>query len=186
MGRTEVRIAGLGGQGVVMMGRILATAAGIYEGKEVSQVETYGMQQRGGAVRSDIVISDGPIDYPEIIKADIMIIMSQESLEKYANDLMEDGILIIDPLHVKKVDDVKTKRIYKVPATEIAGKELGNMLVVNVVMLGALIGITGLLSEKSVKEAIIQTVPKRTIALNIKALEKGLELGKKLRNVYKR
>lgn len=178
MSRTEVRIAGLGGQGVVMLGRILATAAGIYEGKEVSQVETYGMQQRGGDVRSDVVISDEVIDYPEIIKADIMIIMSQESLEKYVNDMKDDGILIIDPLHVKKVDDIKTKKIFKVPATEIAGKEIGNMLVINVVMLGALVGITGLLSEKSAKEAVIQTVPKKTIELNIKALERGLELGK--------
>ena len=181
MNRVEVRASGLGGQGVVMLGRILAAAA-IYQGKEVTQLETYGMQQRGGDVRCDVVISDEEIDYPEVTEADIMILMSQDAFDRHIQYLKKGGMLIVDSLLVTRFEvEDKTASIYKIHATEIARVELGNAMVVNVVMLGAFMGLTGLLSEDFVQKAIAENVPKKAIELNLKAFKRGLEEGLKVK-----
>jgi len=181
MSRTEVRISGFGGQGVVLFGRMLANAA-IFEGKDATQVETYAMQQRGGAVRTDVIISDEGIDYPEITKADILIALSQEAHDTHLKYLKDGGTLLVDPLHVAKCGSGdKATHIYKVPATKIAKTELGNPIVVNVVMLGSLVGLTGLLSEGAVKKAVTENVPAKALDLNLKALSRGFEEGQRAR-----
>ncbi|MBI2820833.1 MAG: 2-oxoacid:acceptor oxidoreductase family protein [Acidobacteria bacterium] len=177
--RIELRIAGLGGQGIVMLGRILATAA-IYAGKEATQVETYGMQQRGGDVRADVVISDEEIDYPEVTQANVLIAMSQEAFDRHAGCLGTRGILVIDPAHVKRCEiDDDAAHVYRIPASQIAEKELGNPLVASVLMLGALLGLTGLLSKASTERAITESVPRKALELNLKAFGIGLEEGAK-------
>ena len=178
-GMIELRIAGLGGQGIVMLGRILATAA-IYDGKEAPQVETYGMQQRGGDVRSDVVISGEEIDYPEVTKANVLIATAQQALDRHRGCLRAGGILLIDPLQVDRSKiDSDTSHVCSIPASQIAEKELGNPLVTSVVMLGALMGLTGLLSKTSMERAITESVPTKAQELNLRAFRRGLEEGTK-------
>jgi 2-oxoglutarate ferredoxin oxidoreductase subunit gamma len=177
--RTELRIAGLGGQGIVIQGRILATAA-IYDGKEATQVETYGMQQRGGDVRSDVVISGEEIDYPEVTKANVLIAMAQQAFVRHRGCLRPGGILVIDSSHVdRSTVDHDASHVCAIPASQIAEKELGNPLVTSVVMLGALTGLTGLLSKTSMERAITESVPAKVQELNLRAFRRGLEEGTK-------
>jgi 2-oxoglutarate ferredoxin oxidoreductase subunit gamma len=183
MSRTEVRISGFGGQGVALLGHMLANAT-MLDGKEAAQVETYAMQQRGGAVRSDVVVSEQEIDYPEITAADVIVAMSQEALDKNINYLKDGGILIIDPLYVNTEKlEKRTEHVYRIRATEIAKNELKNGMVVNVVMLGALVGISGLVSEPSLKKAVAEGVPAKTLELNLKALDRGLGEGRNARPI---
>ncbi len=177
MSRTELRVAGLGGQGIVMVGRILATAA-IYDGKEATQVETYGMQQRGGDVRADVVIADERIDFPEVTKANVLMATAQQALDRHKTCLRQGGMLVIDATHVSKVD-CDASQVCSIPASQIAEQELKNSLVTNVVLLGGLMGLTGLLSKTSMERAISESVPAKAKELNLKAFRRGLEEGAK-------
>lgn len=175
--RVELRIAGLGGQGIVMLGRILAVAA-IYDGKEATQVETYGMQQRGGDVRSDVIISGEEIDFPEVTKANVLIAMAQEAFVRHRRCLRPGGMLVIDSSHADtSTIDYDASHICSIPASQIAEKELGNPLVTGVLMLGALMGLTGLLSKASTERAIAESVPTKARELNLRAFRRGLEEG---------
>ena len=177
--RTELRIAGLGGQGIVIQGRILAMAA-IYDGKEATQVETYGMQQRGGDVRSDVVISGEAIDFPEVTKANVLIAMAQQAFDRHRGCLRAGGMLVIDSSYVDRSKiDCDASQICSIPASQIAEKELGNPLVTSVVMLGGLMGLTGLLSKASMERAIAESVPAKVQELNLRAFRRGLEEGTK-------
>ena len=177
--RMELRIAGLGGQGIVVLGRILAIGA-IYDGKEATQVETYGMQQRGGDVRSDVVISDQAIGFPEVTKANVLVAMAQQALNKNKACLRPGGILLIDS---SKVSDIGSdaSHVCSIPASQIAEKELGNSLVTSVLMLGGLMGATGILSKTSMEKAIAESVPEKVRELNLRAFRRGLEEGAKIR-----
>jgi 2-oxoglutarate ferredoxin oxidoreductase subunit gamma len=181
--RVELRMAGLGGQGIVMQGRILAAAA-IYDGKEATQVETYGMQQRGGDVRTDVVISDEEIDFPEVTKANVLVAMAQQALDKNRGCLRPGGILVIDSSHIdgSKID-CDASRVCSIPASQIAEKELGNPLVTSVLMLGGLMGVTGLLSRTSMERAIAESVPAKAQELNLRAFRRGLEEGTKAKGL---
>jgi len=174
MNRTEIRLAGIGGQGILLAGHILAKAMAIYEEREVVQTASYGSEARGGGCKSDIIVSDENIDYPEISKADIMILMSQQAFDKYVNQLKSDGILIIDSTFVKKTGD--RKKIYIVPATQIASFEFNRSMVANMIMLGALVNATGIVSKDAVKASLKESVPKGTEELNLKAFERGLQI----------
>ena len=178
-GRIELRIAGLGGQGIVMLGRILASAA-IYDGKEATQVETYGMQQRGGDVRSDVVISGEAIDFPEVTKANVLIAMAQQAFDRHKRCLRPGGMLVIDSSQADRNKiDFDPANLCSIPASQIAEKELGNPLVTGVLMLGGLMGLTGLLSKSSTERAISESVPAKVQELNLKAFRRGFEEGAK-------
>ena len=118
--KVEVRISGLGGQGVILAGQILGRAA-VYDGKNAVQTQSYGAEARGSAAKSEVIISDDKIGFPVVRKCDILVAMSQEAVEKNVKDLKEDGILLVDSLMVKNVPKVKA-RVFKVPATEVAEK----------------------------------------------------------------
>lgn len=181
--RTELRIAGLGGQGIVIQGRILAMAA-IYDGKDATQVETYGMQQRGGDVRSDVVISSEGIGFPEVTKANVLVAMAQQAYDRHKRCLRPEGMLVIDSSHVDRSKiDRDEAHICSIPASQIAEKELGNSLVTNIVMLGALNGLTGILSSASLERAIAESVPAKVKELNIRAFRRGFEEGTKAQAV---
>ena len=174
MKKIEVRISGLGGQGVVLAGQILGKAA-VYKGKNVVQTQSYGAEARGSAAKSEVIISDGKIGFPIIRKCDILIAMSQEAVEKNIKDLKEDGILLIDSIKVKKVPHTKA-RIFKIPATEIAEKTFHAKIYANMVMLGALTNITKISNEKSFTRAIKEIVSTEVININLRAYKKGLTL----------
>ena len=174
MKKIEVRISGLGGQGVVLAGQILGRAA-VYDGKNAVQTQSYGAEARGSAAKSEVIISDGKIGFPMVRKCDILVAMNQEAVEKNIKDLKEDGILLVDSNTVKKVSETKAE-IFKIPATEIAEKMFGTKIYVNMILLGALTNITKLANEKSFKRAIKETVSTETININLCAYKKGLTL----------
>ena len=179
--RTEVRIAGFGGQGVLMAGIIIGKAACLYDNMNAVQTQSYGPEARGGASRTEIVVSDEEIDYPKVSSPDILVAMSHEALIKYMGDLKDDGILIIDPAMIVEeeiadfVNEHKIK-LYRAPATNTATDVIGLRIVANIVMIGAIVKVTGIVSVDAAKQAILDSVPKGTEDKNIQAFEAGYAL----------
>jgi len=178
VGRTEVRIAGFGGQGVILAGIILGHAAAVYEGKKAVQTQSYGAETRGGAARSEVVISNEKIDYPKVISADITITMSQESLEKYGTDLKLGSALFVDADLVWNVPAGTGGAIYRVPATKIAAEEFKKTLVANMAMLGAVSAVTGVVALQSLENSVRELGPKGSVDLNLRAMGRGFEWAK--------
>jgi len=172
--RVEVRISGLGGQGVVLAGQILGRAA-VYDGKNAVQTQSYGAEARGSTAKSEVIISDGKIGFPAVRKCDILIAMNQRALDRYLKDLKEDGVLIVDSTYVKKIPEVKTK-VFKIPATESAEKTFETNIYANMFMLGALIKVTNIVSGNSIEKAIEDTMGKKLANINKQAYKKGQEL----------
>ena len=172
--KAEVRISGLGGQGVVLAGQILGRAA-VYDGKNAVQTQSYGAEARGSAAKSEVIISDDKIGFPAVRKCDILIAMSQTAVDKHLKDLKKDGTLIVDSSNVKNIPEVKAG-IYKVPATKTAEATFGAKIYANMIMLGALTKITKIVSEKAFVKAIKDTVPAKTVKIDVRAYEKGLTL----------
>lgn len=169
--RFEIRVAGFGGQGVVTIGRVLGIAFTIYEGINSVNTRSYGPESRGGACRSEVVVSKGEIHYPSVRKADILVVLSQTALDKYIQDMKENGILLIDPNSVKDVP--KGFVCYEVPAMEIA-HSLGNVRYQNSVVLGALAALLkSVIKKESLKSAVSEGVPPETMEKNIAAFDAG-------------
>jgi len=172
--KTEIRIGGLGGQGVVLAGQILGRAA-VYDGKNAVQTQSYGAEARGSLAKSEVIMADAKIGFPVVRKCDVLIAMNQEALDTYLKDLKDDGKLITDSTYVKETPKTKA-RVFKVPATESAEKAFGTKVYANILMLGALMKITGIVSEAAMKKAIEETTSKESIEPNKQALRKGAEL----------
>ena len=173
--KKEIRICGFGGQGVILSGFIIGKAAAVFMDYNAVQSQSYGPEARGGAARSEIIISDEKIGYPRPTGVDLLVAMSQESFDTYRNDLNKDTKIVIDPDLVPKHNIGRS--VYKVQAQKIA-EELGNKIVTNIVMVGASMAIFGLLDEEAVKKSVLDSVPKRFLELNEKAYQKGVEAGK--------
>jgi len=176
--RFEIRLAGEGGQGLILAGLILAEAAAVYDGKNAVQTQSYGPEARGGASKSEVVISSGPIDYPKVIQADLLLCMGQQACDKYVYDLKKDGILIVDSIYV---DRAPTSRAVRVPITRIAEEATGRRITANIVSLGLIVGLTGVVSRTAIESAVKARAPKGTEALNLKALQAGFEQADALR-----
>jgi len=172
--RIEVRISGLGGQGVVLAGEILGRAA-VYEGKHVVQTQSYGAEARGSAAKSEVIISDSKIGFPKVRKCDILVAISQSAIERHLKDLKEKGTLIVDEDMVKRLPETKAK-IFRIPATKTAEKLLKSRLYANIVILGALTKITGIVKEKAVEKAITDSLHETAIEANISGFREGLKL----------
>jgi 2-oxoglutarate ferredoxin oxidoreductase subunit gamma len=179
--RTEIRIAGFGGQGVVLAGLLIGTAAVVTDGRHAVQTQSYGSALRGGGARSEVIVSDAPIVYPRVVHPDVMVAMSEEAMQKYGPDLRPGALLFIDSDLVKADirDDV---RRVGVPVSNLATQEFGLTIVANLIMLGVLVAKTGIVSIAGMEAAIREHVPPRTIDLNLKAFRKGLEIGEKAPN----
>ncbi len=169
--RYEVRLAGTGGQGAILAGIILAEAA-IREGKNVVQTQSYGPEARGGASRSEIVISEGEIDHPKVLEPNITLCMSQEACDRYSNQTRQGGLIILDADHVSRSP---TTRAVRVPLTSLAREVTGRAIAANVVGLGLLAGLTGIVSRQSLEEAVQAHAPRGTAELNLRALAAGYE-----------
>lgn len=177
--RTEVRIAGFGGQGIIRAGLMLAMAACIHSDKNAVQTQSYGPESRGGSCKSEVVISDEEIDYPKVVDPDILIVLSQEAFNKYSDSLKPSGTLLLDQDMVPRHEFNDKARVFMVPSTKIA-EELGRTIVANVVMLGALVAITGITQPEAFKNSLLSNIPKGTEKLNLAAFEKGYQYGKEL------
>lgn len=180
MKRTEIRIAGFGGQGVVLAGVLIGTAAAVSDGRRAVQTQSYGAAARGGGARSEVVVSDEPIGYPRVTHPDIMVAMSEEAMQKYGADMRPGALLFTDSDLVKNVARSDVRRV-EAPVSNLATQELGRTIVANLVMLGLLVAKTGIVSVEGMEAAIRANVPPKTIDLNLKAFRKGLELATQIR-----
>lgn len=169
--RIEVRLAGEGGQGMILAGIILAEAASIYDGKQAVQTQVYGPEARGGASKAEVIIGRGEIDHPEVIFADVLVALSQEACDKYASNLKKEGLLIVDEEHVGRVP---TNKAVKAPITQMALEATGKVITANVVALGVLVGLTEVVSRQAIEKAVVARAPKGTEAMNRAALAAGL------------
>ncbi len=177
--RLEIRFAGFGGQGIIKSGIITAAAACIHSGKNAVQTQSYGPESRGGACKSEVVISEEEIDFPKVVEPDILVVMSQHAYNDYIDDVKSGGIVILDPDMVPREKELTKAKVFRVPATKIA-EELGRRIVANIVMLGAFVAITNALDENALKESIKANIPKGTEELNLTAFRKGYDCGKDL------
>jgi 2-oxoglutarate ferredoxin oxidoreductase subunit gamma len=168
--RMEIRLAGEGGQGMILAGIILAEAAAIYDSKNATQTQSYGPEARGGASKAEVIIAQGEIDHPEVIIADVLVAMSQEACDKYAGNLKKDGLLIVDQ---EKVGRVPSSRAIKVPITRLAQESSGKSITANVVALGVLVGLTDVVSRQAITQAVAARAPKGTEEMNKCALLAG-------------
>ncbi|RRR78465.1 MAG: 2-oxoacid:ferredoxin oxidoreductase subunit gamma [Candidatus Viridilinea halotolerans] len=178
--RQEIRICGFGGQGVITASVILGKAAAVYDNLIACQSQSYGPEARGGAARAEVIIDDKPIGCPGVHVADILIAMSLEAFTRYGRDVKPDGTIIIDPDLVATSD--LPERAYPIPATRIA-ENLGNTVVANIVMLGAVTAITGVVSEEAIHASTVKSVPARFKELNERALAAGMAAGRELKGL---
>ncbi len=179
--RREIRIAGFGGQGVVTLGTVLAVAAGIYEDLEVAQTQSYGPEARGGACRSDVVISDEPIDYTKPLALDLFIALSPAALSRYWSDVQEGRtIVMVDQTLVPRTPD-HSPPVLAIESTRIAEEEFQNRLVSNMIMLGAMAAVTGWIRLEALQKALKGRISNQALEGSRKALARGYEIGSGLK-----
>lgn len=171
--RYEIRLAGTGGQGMILAGIILADAA-IRDGKNAVQTQNYGPEARGGASRSEVIISTDEIDYPEVLQADMLLCMSQEACDSYWQDIKRNGLLIVDSSQVRRLPRTD---VIRAEFTPWAVEETGREITANILALSFLVGLTRLVSRKALEEAILARTPKGTLELNLKAVARGFAEG---------
>lgn len=175
MDRYEIRLSGSGGQGLILAGIVLAEAAAIYDGKNAIQSQSYGPEARGGASKSEVIISDRDIDYPKATRIDLLLALTQQACDKYCKDLNEEAILVVDTQLVPNPPNGNF-RTYVLPIMGAAKDKVGKSFVANIVALGALVELTGIVSKEAIIKAVLAKVPKGTEGLNKKALEVGFAL----------
>jgi 2-oxoglutarate ferredoxin oxidoreductase subunit gamma len=172
-GRIEIRFGGSGGQGVVLAARILGEAA-VLDGKNVLQTQAYGAEARGSLTKSEVIISDGKIGFPAVRELDLLVAMSQEAANSLVKGLKETGTLIVDSSNVTNVPETKAV-IHRLPISETA-KQLGKGFHANMVMIGALTGITGVVTSESGEKAIRESLAAKHAETNVRAFREGLRL----------
>jgi 2-oxoglutarate ferredoxin oxidoreductase subunit gamma len=175
MERMEVRLAGSGGQGLILAGLVLAEAAGLHDGRSVAMGQSYGPEARGGASKAEVIVADQDIDYPLATRVDIFLALTQEAADTYSWDLKPGGWILVDS---DLVSHPPSSRAVALPFTATARDKLGKPMVANVVALGALTELTGVVSRKALEKALLARVPKGTEALNKKALSAGTKMAK--------
>lgn len=178
MGRVDIRLSGSGGQGMITSGAILGYAA-VYDGKKAVQTKSYGPEARGGAARAEVVVSDEEINYVKVLKADILVALTQEASDKFSSDVVDGGIVIVDDLLVKNKPQGNFK-LYSLPIVKTAAETVGKSMVANIVTLGVLNEIAKLVNYENLEKAILSKVPKGTEELNKKALKAGADLVKNM------
>ncbi len=173
---TEIRIAGFGGQGVILSATLIGKAAAIHEGGFATMTQNFGPEARGGAASAQLILSDTPVLYPYVTGLDFLVVMSQEAYTRFAPELKDTGVLIVEE-DLVRISGLKSGvRVYGVPATRLA-EELGKKMVLNVVMVGFFAAVTGLLKPESLRRAVGDSVPPATRELNLRAFDKGYEFG---------
>ncbi|MFH1891204.1 MAG: 2-oxoacid:acceptor oxidoreductase family protein [Candidatus Zixiibacteriota bacterium] len=177
--RFEIRLSGSGGQGLILAGVILAEAIGTIDGKNVTQTQSYGPEARGGASRADVVVSKDEIYYPKTMKLDLLLALTQEACDTYFHDLKDGGIFIIDS-HM--VTQPPTPNCYGFPFVQLAKSEIGVAMVANVISLGAICELTGIVSKHALTEIVKKRAPRGTEEKNLKALELGFKIAREYKN----
>jgi len=177
-GAVEVLLGGFGGQGIILSGLIMGKAAALFLGKSAAFTQSYGPEARGGACSANVIISDGEIDFPYVDRPHHMMVMSQGAYEKYSPMLRPGGKLMVETDLVKLTAPRDDIEVYGIPATRLS-EELGRKIVANIVMLGFVTAVSEVVTYEAMKSAILDTVPKGTEELNVKAYNTGYEYGRK-------
>lgn len=173
--RYEIRLSGSGGQGLVLAGIILAEALALDKDRYVVQTESFGPEARGGASKSDIIFSDTEIFYPKTRKLDLLLTLSQRACDDYRGDLSPHGLLIVDSGHVKKYPE----KAIPLPLSETSRQNFDTEIFANIISLGAISAITKIVTPDELGLVLPLLVPRKTVWTNTKALNLGVELGKK-------
>ena len=173
---TEIQIAGFGGQGVILSAIIVGKAASIFQGDHATMTQSFGPESRGGACSAQVILSDSPILYPYVTRPDVLVAMSQEAYTRFAAELKDGGLLVVEQDLVQVAKPRDGIRLYEVPATRLA-EELGRRMVLNVVMVGFFAAVTGLVTPEALRRAIEDSVPPGLRDLNLRAFEKGYDFG---------
>lgn len=176
--RYEVRLAGEGGQGMILAGVILAEAAVVHDGLNAVQTQSYGPEARGGASRSEVIIARGEIDYPKVMIPDLLLCMSQEACDKFYSQVKDDGWIIVDSTNVSRIP---SHRAISLPLTEIAEEVTGRRITASMVALGLVSGLSGLVTRESLTKAMTERVPAGTEEINSDALAAGFDEAARLR-----
>ncbi len=176
MSRVRMVFSGSGGQGVITAAIILAEAAVIHEGMNATQSQSYGAAARGGSTRSDIIISEKEIDFPEVTQPNVLVCLTQGAYNSYASVIRPGGILLTDSRYVETIRKIDAKQI-EIPMYDSVIEKIGKPVVFNICMLGTLVSITEVIKPKSILAAVVAKVPKDFIELNTKAFELGMALG---------
>ena len=177
MERCRMVFSGSGGQGVITAAIILAETAVLHEGLTAVQTQAYGAAARGGATRSDVIISDSPINFPKVIQPNVLVCLTQESYNKFCDIIRPGGLLLTDPRFVTpqmKVDAVQRE----LPMYQTVMDRIGKPIVFNICMLGAVVGLTGLVRPESIMQVLSRRIPSGFLEMNQQALDLGLELGR--------
>jgi 2-oxoglutarate ferredoxin oxidoreductase subunit gamma len=177
MKHLEIKLGGFGGQGIILAGYILGKAASIYDKRNATLTQSYGPESRGGACSAQVIISDEEIDFPEVLRPDILTLMSKEAYDKFIPDVARNAIILYDEDLVDNNQELpKSLKCYSIPATRFA-EELGKKITANIIMLGFLVAITGIVNKESMELAITSSIPKGTEEINLAAFTKGYETG---------
>ena len=173
MKRTEILIGGVGGQGVILAGILLGSAATVFDNKKAVQTQAYSSEQRGGMARAEVIISDEPVTDPQVRRPDILMALAQDAINRHLKKIKPGGLLVMDSDLVQEVEK-ENFGILSIPATSIADKEMGSVVVANLILLGGLLNKTGILSIGAMEKAIEANVPPKAKEMNLKAFRRGL------------
>jgi len=169
--RREIRIAGFGGQGMVLAGYVLGKALALYVGLEAVMTQSHGPEARGGASSADLVVSEGEIAYPFVQEPDFLVVLSQEAYTKFRPSAKPEALILIDEDLVSPQDG---DHYHAIPATQLA-EDLGRRIVANVVMLGFFTAVSGLVDPESMHKALETSVKAKTLPLNLRAFKAGFD-----------
>lgn len=175
MSRKEIRIAGFGGQGVILSGEIVGKAASIFSQGFATFTQSYGPESRGGSCRAEVIVSDEPIDYPYVTSPQVQVILSQEAYTQYGQN--SSAALVIVDSDLVKIDPKKNRHLLSIPASRLAREELGRPVVANIIMLGFLAATTDIVPREALKNSILNSIPPGTENINTKAFELGYKYG---------
>jgi 2-oxoglutarate ferredoxin oxidoreductase subunit gamma len=178
--RYELRLSGAGGHGLLLAGKVIAEAAAIYDGKTATQGQSYGPEARGGVSRSDVVISDGEIDFPVARKLDFLLAMTQDSVEAYAGEVKKGGTILVDRDLVESVPE-GDYRVVRAPIMEAARDRIGRPITANLVAVGLIAGLFDIVSTPALESAVRARVPRGTEEYNLSAFRLGFEMAQGLK-----
>jgi 2-oxoglutarate ferredoxin oxidoreductase subunit gamma len=174
MKRTEILIGGVGGQGVILAGILLGSAATVFDNQKAVQTQAYSSEQRGGMARAEVIISDEPVTDPQVRRPDVLMALAQDAVNRHLKKIKPGGLLVMDSDLVQEVEKGDFE-VLSIPATSIADKEMGSVVVANLILLGGLLKRKAVLSVGAMEKAIEANVPPKAKEMNLKAFRRGLE-----------
>lgn len=176
---TEIRIAGFGGQGIILSGYIIGKAAAIFDNKFSTLIQSFGPEARGSSCSAQLLISDNQILYPYLVQPEISIILSTDAFERFGGELKSGGIMLVEKDLVQPKNVTKGVKVYAVPATRLA-EEMGRKIVMNIITVGFFSATTGITSYEATRKAVESSVPPGTEEINLRAFDMGYNYGKEL------